>query len=112
MTVVQPELTFVLDEDAATRVAIVDDLGDTMFVEAGAGSGKTKSLVDRVVSLVTRAGTALGPAPPSSTRSGRMRSRTAVPGVRGLARRTSMRPAMRSQTSLPPPRTRSRTTSR
>ncbi len=56
MTVVQPELSLVLDEDAATRVAIVDDLGDTMFVEAGAGSGKTKSLVDRVVSLVTRAG--------------------------------------------------------
>ena len=56
MTVVQPELGFVLDEDAATRVAIVDDLGDTMFVEAGAGSGKTKSLVDRVVALVTRAG--------------------------------------------------------
>ena len=27
-----------------------------MFVEAGAGSGKTKSLVDRVVALVTRAG--------------------------------------------------------
>ena len=56
MTVVQPELSLVLDEDAATRVAIADDLGDTMFVEAGAGSGKTKSLVDRVVSLVTRAG--------------------------------------------------------
>ena len=46
MTVVQPELSLVLDEDAATRVAIADDLGDTMFVEAGAGSGKTKSLVD------------------------------------------------------------------
>ena len=49
MTVVQPELSLVLDEDAETRVAIVDDLGDTMFIEAGAGSGKTKSLVDRVV---------------------------------------------------------------
>ena len=40
----------------ATRVAIADDLGDTLFVEAGAGSGKTKSLVDRVVALVRRAG--------------------------------------------------------
>ena len=56
MTVVQPELELVVDEDAATRAAIVDDLGDTLFVEAGAGSGKTKSLVDRVVALVTRAG--------------------------------------------------------
>jgi ATP-dependent exoDNAse (exonuclease V) beta subunit len=44
------------DEDARTRAAIVDDLGDTLFVEAGAGSGKTQSLVDRVVALVTRAG--------------------------------------------------------
>ena len=39
-----------------TRAAIVDDLGDTLFVEAGAGSGKTKSLVDRVVALVTQSG--------------------------------------------------------
>ncbi len=54
MTVVQPEL--VVDEDTDTRAAIQNDLGDTMFVEAGAGSGKTKSLVDRVVALVTRAG--------------------------------------------------------
>jgi ATP-dependent exoDNAse (exonuclease V) beta subunit len=45
-----------VDEDTRTRAAIVDDLGDTLFVEAGAGSGKTQSLVDRVVALVTRAG--------------------------------------------------------
>ena len=43
------------DEDAATRAAIVDDLDHTLFIEASAGSGKTKSLVDRVVALVTRA---------------------------------------------------------
>ncbi|MFI5054546.1 MAG: UvrD-helicase domain-containing protein, partial [Acidimicrobiia bacterium] len=42
-----------LDEDLATRAAIVDDLDHTLFVEAGAGSGKTKALVDRVVALVT-----------------------------------------------------------
>jgi ATP-dependent exoDNAse (exonuclease V) beta subunit len=53
--VVQQELGFVVDEDAATRAAIVDDLDHTLFIEAGAGSGKTKSLVDRVVALVTRA---------------------------------------------------------
>ena len=41
------------DEDTRTRTAIVADLDDTLFVEAGAGSGKTQSLVDRVVALVT-----------------------------------------------------------
>ncbi len=39
--------------DAAARRAIVECLDETMFVEAGAGSGKTKSLVDRVVALIT-----------------------------------------------------------
>ena len=43
-----------LDEDLATRAAIVEALDETLFVEAGAGSGKTKALVDRVVALVTR----------------------------------------------------------
>ena len=43
-----------LDEDLATRAAIVDALDETLFVEAGAGSGKTKALVDRIVALVTR----------------------------------------------------------
>ena len=41
------------DEDTRTRSAIVTDLDGTLFVEAGAGSGKTQSLVDRVVALVT-----------------------------------------------------------
>jgi ATP-dependent helicase/nuclease subunit A len=40
-------------EDAAARERIRRDLGDTLFVEAGAGSGKTTALVDRVVALVT-----------------------------------------------------------
>ena len=39
--------------DAAARERIRRDLGDTLFVEAGAGSGKTTALVDRVVALVT-----------------------------------------------------------
>jgi ATP-dependent exoDNAse (exonuclease V) beta subunit len=41
-----------LDEDLATRDAIVGALDETLFVEAGAGSGKTKALVDRIVALV------------------------------------------------------------
>jgi ATP-dependent exoDNAse (exonuclease V) beta subunit len=53
MTAVQQELGLTFDEDALTRQAIVTDLDGTLFVEAGAGSGKTKSLVDRVVALVT-----------------------------------------------------------
>ena len=39
--------------DASARKRIRRDLGDTLFVEAGAGSGKTTALVDRVVALVT-----------------------------------------------------------
>lgn len=37
--------------DADARRRITDHLDETLFVEAGAGSGKTKSLVDRVVAL-------------------------------------------------------------
>jgi ATP-dependent helicase/nuclease subunit A len=43
-----------LDEDLATRAAIVGSLDETLFVEAGAGSGKTKALVDRIVALVVQ----------------------------------------------------------
>ena len=38
--------------DAAVREAMRTRLGETMFVEAGAGSGKTTCLVDRFVALV------------------------------------------------------------
>jgi ATP-dependent exoDNAse (exonuclease V) beta subunit len=38
------------DQDARDRIA--DDLATTLFVEAGAGSGKTTALVGRVVALV------------------------------------------------------------
>jgi ATP-dependent helicase/nuclease subunit A len=39
--------------DQAVRDAIDSELGATLFVEAGAGTGKTTKLVDRVVALVT-----------------------------------------------------------
>jgi len=39
--------------DQGARDRITGDLGTTLFVEAGAGSGKTSALVDRVVALVT-----------------------------------------------------------
>ena len=39
--------------DGAARLRIAAALGDTLFVEAGAGSGKTRELVGRIVSLVT-----------------------------------------------------------
>ncbi|MEM9040270.1 MAG: UvrD-helicase domain-containing protein, partial [Actinomycetota bacterium] len=38
--------------DQAARDAIVHDLSSTLFVEAGAGAGKTTALVARVVNLV------------------------------------------------------------
>ncbi len=46
------ETTTSLPPDQAARDRIVDDLGATLFIEAGAGAGKTRSLVDRVVQLV------------------------------------------------------------
>jgi len=39
--------------DQAARDRISEDLETTLFVEAGAGSGKTTALVDRVLALVT-----------------------------------------------------------
>ena len=39
--------------DGAARDRIATALDETLFVEAGAGSGKTRALVDRIVSLVT-----------------------------------------------------------
>jgi len=38
--------------DAAARQQITEQLGRTLFVEAGAGSGKTRALVDRVAAIV------------------------------------------------------------
>ena len=42
--------------DEAARRRIRERTDETLFVEAGAGSGKTKSLVDRVSTLVLRGG--------------------------------------------------------
>jgi ATP-dependent helicase/nuclease subunit A len=39
--------------DGAARGRIATALGDTLFVQAGAGSGKTRELVGRIVNLVT-----------------------------------------------------------
>ncbi len=44
------------DPDADARRAITADLDETLFVEAGAGAGKTAALVDRVAALVVEAG--------------------------------------------------------
>ena len=43
-----------LPPDQAARNRIRNDLDTTLFVEAGAGAGKTRSLVERVVALVER----------------------------------------------------------
>ncbi|MEM1333960.1 MAG: UvrD-helicase domain-containing protein, partial [Actinomycetota bacterium] len=40
--------------DEAARERIRSDLDATLFVEAGAGAGKTRSLVERVVATVER----------------------------------------------------------
>jgi ATP-dependent helicase/nuclease subunit A len=40
------------DPDEQARRIICEALGDTLFVEAGAGTGKTRALVDRIVALV------------------------------------------------------------
>ncbi len=47
-------MTLSAHPDAAARQAITDRLDATMLVEAGAGTGKTRALVDRVVALVAR----------------------------------------------------------
>jgi len=39
-------------QDEADRKTITADLGSTLFVEAGAGSGKTTALVERVLALL------------------------------------------------------------
>ncbi len=41
------------EPDAAARQRIANDLASTLFVEAGAGAGKTTMLVQRVLALVT-----------------------------------------------------------
>ena len=47
-------MSTVVSPDDAARREIAERLDDTMLVEAGAGTGKTRALVDRVVALVAR----------------------------------------------------------
>jgi ATP-dependent exoDNAse (exonuclease V) beta subunit len=49
----QPAEHTSLPPDQAARDRIADRLDQTLFVEAGAGSGKTRALVERIVRLVT-----------------------------------------------------------
>ncbi|MDH3294085.1 MAG: UvrD-helicase domain-containing protein, partial [Acidimicrobiia bacterium] len=46
--------------DGEARERITASLDETLFVEAGAGSGKTSSLVDRIVNLVVAGGVPVG----------------------------------------------------
>ncbi|MCY4529866.1 MAG: UvrD-helicase domain-containing protein, partial [Chloroflexi bacterium] len=46
--------------DQPARDAIVERLDENMVVEAGAGTGKTRSLVDRVVALITTGRASVG----------------------------------------------------
>lgn len=46
--------------DAPARLRIGTELGRRLAVDAGAGSGKTTSLIDRIVSLVTEGGVPMG----------------------------------------------------
>src|SRR5438445_5486686 len=41
-----------LAQDQEARRVVCEALGETLFVEAGAGTGKTRALVDRIVALV------------------------------------------------------------
>ncbi|HWH32588.1 MAG TPA: UvrD-helicase domain-containing protein [Egibacteraceae bacterium] len=45
-------MTDVAPPDAASRERVLTELGTTLFVEAGAGTGKTTALVGRILSLV------------------------------------------------------------
>jgi ATP-dependent exoDNAse (exonuclease V) beta subunit len=53
-----PETLPLVDDEARRRIGS-DDLAETLFVEAGAGSAKTTVLVDRVVNLVLQRGVRL-----------------------------------------------------
>ena len=41
-----------LERDTLSRSRIVSEIGENFFVEAGAGSGKTTMLVNRMVAMV------------------------------------------------------------
>ena len=90
--------------DQAARDRITEDLDTTLFVEAGAGSGKTSALVDRVLALVTSGRAELRAdrrdhvhregrrraARPHPTRAREARRRRTPSGERGTAVRTAL----------------------
>ena len=67
--------------DEASRRTIEHELGETLFVEASAGTGKTHSLVARTVNLVAEGMTTAGPHRSHHFHRGR-RLRTAAPHPR------------------------------
>src|SRR3546814_18771402 len=81
-----------LPPDEAARERIRTDLDTTLFVEAGAGSGKTTALVDRGVALVT-------------TGTGELRPLAALPfpDKAGAGLRDRVRPQLAEVTTNPPP---------
>jgi len=53
---VNVQTTTGLGDEGVRRRITIDGLAETLFVEAGAGSGKTTVLVDRIVNLIVREG--------------------------------------------------------
>jgi ATP-dependent helicase/nuclease subunit A len=58
MTAIAPNRGRLTDQAARERISTATE--STLFVEAGAGSGKTKSLIDRVITLVLDDGVPVG----------------------------------------------------
>ena len=46
------EVNSLIVRDEAARETVRHDLSNTLFVEAGAGTGKTTALVERILNLV------------------------------------------------------------
>ncbi len=75
--------------DQAARDAVVREKGRNVVVDAGAGAGKTRTLVDRVVELVAPDGG--GPAPPLSAVAGITFTRRAAGELRLRVREALLR---------------------
>jgi len=89
--------------DAAARRKVVEDLDKTLFVEAGAGSGKTKSLVDRMIALLCAGRCGIGTlAAVTFTRkaAAELRGRFQIELERRLARETNAQVKLRLEEAL------------
>ena len=73
--------------DQAERDRLVDELRTTLFVEAGAGTGKTTAVVSPIVAMVA---------------SGGLRMERLTPGTVDACSCTRMRPVERPVTDSPP----------